>query len=96
MNLTSFCSLHLSGGHSVSQEERSNKELLSSIKEFICWTKEYDDMVHSMIGIFATVLDIDRDSLSSGTDFFELGGSSLDTISIISRMESKVGIYSKS
>lgn len=52
-------------------------------------------MVILMKEIYATVLDTDKEKLSSNADFFELGGSSLDTISLISSIESKVGIQSK-
>ena len=43
----------------------------------------------------STVLGTDKEKLSSNADFFELGGSSLDTISLISSIESKIGIQSK-
>ena len=88
-------SMYLSGGHSIGREERSNKELISSIEELIHWSEEYEDMVDMVQDIFATVLDTDRKTLSSTADFFELGGSSLDTIALISRIESTVGIQSK-
>lgn len=42
--------------------------------------------------IFAQVLRIDRATLIHSSDFFQLGGSSLDTILVISRIESALGI----
>ena len=88
-------SAYLPGGHSVGREERSNKELRSSIQDFISWSEEYEEMISVIKDIYATVLDAVKDDLSPTSDFFELWGSSLDTIALISRMESTVDIQSK-
>jgi len=54
-----------------------------------------DDMIDTVKDIFSKVLDVDSSELGQESDFFELGGSSLDTIALISHIESSVGIRSK-
>ena len=57
--------------------------------------KAEEDMVNTVKDIFSKVLDVDSSELGQESDFFELGGSSLDTIALISHIESSVGIRSK-
>ena len=52
-------------------------------------------MVNTVKDIFSKVLDVDSSELGQESDFFELGGSSLDTIVLISHIESSLGIRSK-
>ena len=57
--------------------------------------KAEDDMINTVKDIFSEVLDVGSSELGRESDFFELGGSSLDTIALISHIESSVGIRSK-
>lgn len=46
----------------------------------------------SLKEIYSSILNVKDESLSSTSDFFELGGSSLDTIALIAQIEAKFGI----
>ena len=54
-----------------------------------------DAMVSTVKTIFSKVLNVDIALIGLSSDFFELGGSSLDTIALICRIEQDVNIQGK-
>jgi len=50
-------------------------------------------MVETIKDLFAKVLDVDQNLVLADSDFFELGGSSLDIIALITQIKSTVGIH---
>lgn len=54
---------------------------------------ESDGMLDLILNAYASSLNLRKEELSPMSDFFELGGSSLDTIGLISRIESTVGVH---
>lgn len=53
----------------------------------------HSDTINAIKEIYARVLQIDVKVLGLESDFFELGGSSLDTVALISQMKSHMGIH---
>lgn len=86
-------------GHFFLKDRKVLSELGDQITKLmqgeVSFDEEHDAMVEIVKDAFAKVLGVNKETLLYSSDFFELGGSSLDTIALISYIESIVGIQGK-
>mmetsp|Transcript_23153 Transcript_23153/g.64167 ORF Transcript_23153/g.64167 Transcript_23153/m.64167 type:complete len:2474 (+) Transcript_23153:109-7530(+) len=82
-------------GHFYLDEDDAAKTLASVIVKRIQDYLEVTNktMMETIRMVYSKVLNMESDQISIDSDFFELGGSSLDTITLISQIQAIVGVH---